>query len=187
MENSTKALLIAASVLIAIIIIALAIKLLVPTNSTIEAYNNVDEQITVKSDKVSKKVLALLGDLDNKNLINVPDLKVESTYYFKNYFPTNPKLLLEPDTEYVLSFNYKINYADHPVGCAIGYGETYYLYDIIYRINYPNQDEGMVVKTFKTPSAFSVDKPYLQLRFVRMEQNGKADVDISNVRFKKVK
>lgn len=186
MENATKALLIAAAVLIAIILVAMAISLLNSVGNTSDSAEQVGERVVVEADNVSGDVISLLDDLNNKNLINVADRKEEFNWWYQNYFPKNPKLLLEPSTTYVLSFDYKINYADSTVGCGIGYGKTHYSKDILYSVTYPNQTEGKFVKTFTTPSTFNTDEPYLQLRFARMNQPGKLNVEIENVRFKKV-
>lgn len=190
MENSTKGLLIVATVLVFIIIIALAINVLNSNKSTADNAEQVGNAIAVESDILSKDLEKLLDNLENKNLVDIPDKKWEFNYWYQNYFPQNPKVLLEPNTQYILSFDYKINYADYPVGCGIGYGEKYYAKDIIYIAKYPNQTvgmEGIFVKTFTTPAAFNTDKPYLQLRFARMNESGKVSVEISNVKFKKVK
>lgn len=187
MENSTKALLIAAAVLIVIIIVALAINILSSSTDNADSTDEVGEAVSVKSDEATREVLGILDDLNNKNLISVPDGKLEFNYWYQNYFPKNPKLLLEPNTKYVLSFDYKINYADSTVGCGIGYGKTHYSKDILYSVTYPNQTKGTFVKTFTTPANFITDEPYLQLRFARMNQPGNLSVEISNVRFKKVK
>lgn len=187
MENSTKALLIAAAVLIVIIIVALAINILSASNGTADSTEEVGDAVSVKSDEASREVLGMLDDLNNKNLISVPDGKLQFNYWYQNYFPQNPKLLLEPSTKYVLSFDYKINYADSTVGCGIGYGKTHYSKDILYSVTYPNQTKGTFIKTFTTPATFITDEPYLQLRFARMNQPGNLSVEITNVRFKKVK
>ena len=121
MENSTKALLIAAAILIVIIIVALAINILGSSDGTADSIDEAGDAVSVKSDEATREVLGIIDDLNNKNLINVPDSKLEFNYWYQNYFPQNPKLLLEPNTIYFLSFDYKINYADSTVGCGIGY------------------------------------------------------------------
>ena len=186
MENSTKALLIVAAVLISIILVAMAINLLDSTGNMTNPTEQVGEKIEVKSDEESSDVINMLENLNNKNLINVPDRNVEINWWYENYFPNNPKLLLEADCTYILSFDYIINFADSKVGCGIGYGKTHYSKDILYSVTYPNQTKGKFVKTFKTPSEFNTNEPYLQLRFARMNQPGKLSVEISNVKFKKV-
>ena len=186
MENATKALLIVAAVLIAIILVAMSINLLNSTGDTSDSAQQVGDRIIVEADDVSRDVISILDDLNNKNLTYIDDRKEEFNWWYQNYFPKNPKLLLEPSTTYILSFDYRINYADSTVGCGIGYGKTHYSKDILYSVTYPNQTEGTFVKTFTTPSTFNTDEPYLQLRFARMNQPGKLSVEIENVRFKKV-
>lgn len=185
MDNSSKALLITAAILITITIITLSISILKSNNRVSESANESGEKISVTADKVSDEITSTLNDLDN-NLIKVKNRKIEFTNkWYENYFPTEPKLLLNPNTTYVLSFDYKINYADDIVGCGIGYGEFYYKTDIIYSVIYPNQTAGKFIKTFSTPNTFNTDKPYLQLRFARMDNAGKLSVEIKNIKFKK--
>lgn len=185
MENATKALLIVAAVLITIILIATAISILNSSGNAADFAGEIGEGITVEADDVSSGVINFLDDLNSENLIRVADRTEEFNWWYTNYFPKNPKLMLEPSTRYVLSFDYKINYADSTVGCGIGYGKTHYSKDILYSVTYPNQTEGKFVKTFTTPSSFNTDEPYLQLRFARMNRPGRVSVEIKNVKFKK--
>jgi len=188
MDNSTKALLIAAAVLIAIIIVAISINILSSNRDAADSTDEVGEMISVEADVVSKQTLSMLEDIENKNLIKVSDILIKATNsYYKSYFPKNPKFLLEPKTKYILSFDYKINHADYKIGCGIGYGKTHYSKDILYSVTYPNQTEGTFAKTFTTPATFITDEPYLQIRFARMNKPGKFSVSISNIKFKKVK
>lgn len=189
MENTTKALLIAASVLIVILLVTFALRILNSTNNDIsDSADNVGEGITSQTEDASKKLSNIFKDTTSKNLVNISDFNINmNNFYYHSYFPTNPVVLLEPNTKYTLSFDYKINSADYRIGCGIGYGETYYQKDIIYSQTYPNQTKGTFEKTFTTPSSFIVSKPYLQLRFARMDRPGNFNVDISNVAFRKVK
>ena len=188
MENSTKALIIAAAVLIVIIIVALAINILSSSSNSKDSVDAVGDAMSVETDKVSKETLSILEDIQNKNLTKVSDLTITaSNSYYQNYFPKNPKLILEPNTKYILSFEYEIIYADYPIGCGIGYGKTHYSKDILYSVTYPNQTKGKFTKTFTTPSTFITDEPYLQIRFARMNRPGSFKVEVSNIKFKKVK
>lgn len=187
MENATKALLIAAAVLIVIIIISVSILILGSGNNAKNSADEVGEGISTASTAYSKEIAGILDDINIKNLINAEDRTVTfSNYYYQNYFPKNPKILLEPNTEYILSFDYKVNYADYTVGCGIGYGTTHYIKDILYSVTYPNQTQGTFVKRFTTPSEFIVSEPYLQLRYARMNNPGNLSVEISNIKFKKL-
>lgn len=187
MENATKALLIAAAVLIVIILVALGIKLLGDSGNVADSADEVGEHVVVKADKVSKETLGILDDINNKNLVKVKDMTTSvSNSYYQNVFPQNPKVLLEASTKYILSFDYKINHADYAIGCGIGYGKTHYSKDILYSVTYPNQKEGTFSKTFTTPATFITNEPYLQIRFARMNRPGNFSVEIENVRFKKV-
>lgn len=187
MENSTKALLIAAVVLIVIILIAIAINILNSSEGTGDSADQVGEAITVEADEVSKETLSILEDIQNKNLIKAEDRIITVTSgYYQNYFPQNPKILLESNTKYILSFDYKVEYADYTIGCGIGYGKTHYSKDILYSVTYPNQTEGKFTKTFTTPSTFITDEPYLQIRLARMGKSGRFRVEVSNIKFKKV-
>lgn len=186
MENSTKALLIAAGVLVVIVIVAMSISILNSSEGISDSADKVSDGVSQESDDVTKEAIGVLDDVNNKNLINAEDEEVNINYWYQNYFPQNPKILLEPDTEYTLSFDYKVIYADYTVGCGIGYGKTHYIKDILYSVTYPNQTEGRFIKTFKTPSTFITDEPYLQLRFARMNQAGNLSVEIENIKFKKV-
>lgn len=186
MENATKALLIAAAVLIAIILIALGISIVNSTGDVSDSADEVGTQIAVKADDISEDTLSILDDINNENLIKVANrVATVNNEYYENYFPDNPKLLLEPNTTYILSFDYEIISADYSIGCGIGYGKTHYAKDILYSVTYPNQTKGKFSKTFKTPNTFNTDKPYLQIRFARMNNPGKFKVNIKNVKFKK--
>lgn len=186
MENTAKALLIAASVLIVILIVAISLRIFNSSNNTADSVGKVGGALSSTTTDVSKDVIDIIKDTTSKNLIKVKDFTINiSNKYYHSYFPKNPKVLLEPNTEYILIFDYKINSADYTIGCGIGYGETYYRKDIIYSATYPNQTEGRFEKTFTTPSSFIESMPYLQIRFARMGKPGNMNVEISNVSFRK--
>lgn len=117
MENSTKALLIAAAVLIAIIIVALSISLLNSSGDMSESVDKVGEEISSETEGISQDAVGIIDDIGRKNLIKVPDRTITlNNKHYDEYFPKNPKLLLEPNTKYELSFDYKIEYAEYTVG-----------------------------------------------------------------------
>lgn len=121
--------------------------------------------------------------VSGKNLVNIPDMNVKiEDYYYKNYFPDNPKLLLEPKTTYTVSFNYLIKSTTANIKCGIGYGTNVYAVDLVYGVEYPNQTQGKFEHTFTTPAEFNSSQiPYLQFRFARTESIANVDVDISNI------
>ena len=125
--------------------------------------------------------------VSSKNMINVPDMNIKpKNTYYHNYFPTNPKVLLEPSTTYTLSFDYVINSTTQTLSTGIGYGTSYYAADIIYGKQFPNETSGKQVITFTTPKTFNSEQtPYLQLRIVRASFAATADVSISNVQLEK--
>ena len=207
MENASKALLITAAVLIVILIIAISMKIFNSVGDTSNDVEEVGESIVGGTSDASKKAIYALEDLNGKSLIKVEQHEADaaSNKYYSSYFPQNPKILLKPNTKYMLSFNYKVNYADYNVGCGIGCGETDYILDIvtnkIYYTKNSSKKEGTFSYTFTTPKKFirnikdknkniigkeEVKTPYLHIRFARMGEPGNCSVEISNVRFKEV-
>lgn len=122
MENSTKALFIVAGVLISIILIAVSIKMLAPSEDATNKAKDVEEEMAQTTTNVRDDTISSLEDINNKSLTKIEDmnLKVENKHY-QQYFPQNPKVLLQPNTTYMLTFDYKVNYADYALGCGIGY------------------------------------------------------------------
>ncbi len=124
-----------------------------------------------------------------KNLISIQDMNIKYTNdYYLNIFPDNPKLLLEENTTYTITFEYKVNFnSSSSIGCGIGYGDTHYRRDIIYMQNYENNMAGKFKYTFTTPLQFdeSYGTPYLQLRLSRTYVKATIDVDIKNIQLEK--
>ena len=207
MENASKALLIAAGVLIVILIIAISMRIFNSTGDIAGDTEMIGESITGSISEASKEAIYELKDLNGKSLIRVEEHEADAKQnsYYSSYFPQNPKVLLKPNTKYMLSFDYKVNYATQNVGCGIGCGERAYILDIVYNKIYyrknSNEKEGSFKYTFTTPQKFMVKvkengvvvgkreitEPYLHIRFSRMGTPGDCSVDISNVRFKEVK
>lgn len=198
MENSTKALLIIAGILISIVLISISIILLNSSSNISNSSQQLGKEISVTSDKASKDLISKLEDINNKNLINVKNqtIKVQNDYY-NQYKQTYTNYILEPNTKYILSFDYKILSTDADVLCGIGYGKkNKYLDDLIdnksntlWGIKYPVQAIGQkatFIKEFTTPNTFSVNTPYLSIRFVRFYAPSNGEVEISNVKFKKI-
>ena len=71
MENSTKALLIAASILIVIILVAISIRLLNSTNGTSDQAEIVSDALGNTSQKASDSITASLSKNNNKDTISV--------------------------------------------------------------------------------------------------------------------
>jgi len=116
----------------------------------------------------------------SENLTNIANQTVTiSNTYYVDYFPQNPKVLLQPSTAYTIAFDYVINSATDVVSCGIGYGILSYTKDIC-RVDYPTQTTGRYIRTFYAPSSFTVGTPYLQLRLARMNSVGSLNVSISN-------
>jgi len=119
-----------------------------------------------------------------KNITNIPNQTVSFTNtYYTEYFPQNLKVILLPNTVYTLSFDYVVNSASNIVSCAIGYGGTSYMADIVGQSQYPNQTSGRKIVTFTTPAAFvgAYGIPYLRIRFARLGAVGTVNVSVSNV------
>ena len=157
MENVSKALLIAAGVLIVILIITISLKILDYNNDVTQTTDKVGENISESVSDSSKKAIYVLEDLNGKSVIKVKQHTADaaSNKYYSSYFPQNPKILLKPNTTYMLSFNYKVEYADYNVGCGIGCGEKAYVLDIVtlqkyYYTSNPSKKEGTFKHTFKT-------------------------------------
>ena len=198
MENASKALLIAAVVLIVILIVTMGLRILDSTDDVSEATDEASESIALGNAENSEELLHLIEN----NLVRIKDHTVEvNDYWFEDYnFNKDPKskVLLKPNTTYKLSFDYKVNESDEKVaiGCGIGFGENAYNVDILDN-KYPNQVQGTYIKEITTPDKFmyvkadgaivEVTKPYLQIRFARMQEKSSCSVDISNVKFVKVK
>ena len=201
MENASKALIIAGAILISIPLISVGIYIY---NSTIGVNKNANETggiLSSKANSVTKEIDNVL----NENLVRITDHNaIIDGQPYSFYFPKNPKLILEPNTQYILFFDYKVNSKDEglELGCGVGYGETIYNVDLVYYKKYPNQSEGTMRVDVKTKEKFEhtkdgqtteVEKPYLQIRFISLNdkngtrQNGNANVSISNVKFVKVK
>lgn len=126
-------------------------------------------------------------EVTGRNLVNIPKTNLEFTdYYYVSYFPSNPKVLLEANTTYTLSFDYVINSSTtNNIYCAIGYGTNVFSKNIENTPIYGNQTEGRCTLTFKTPSEFeSGIIPYLQIRFAHTDIIASVNIDISNVQFK---
>lgn len=210
MENASKALLIAAGVLIVILIIVISMRIFNSTGDIAGDAEMIGESIAGTTSDASKEAIYELKDLNGKSLIRVEEHEADSKQnnYYSSYFPQNPKILLKPNTKYMLSFDYKVNYATQNVGCGIGCGESYYQLDIEYNKIYyrknSNEKEGSFKHTFTTSGGILyeitedgkfknkntgtiVNTPYLHIRFSRMGRPGDCSVDISNVRFKEVK
>lgn len=113
MENTSKALLIAAAVLIVIIIIAVSMKIFNVNEGITDDAGEVGESIKTETTKAADEAI----DIFEKNLVRIKDHRVtlvgredEKVMYANYNFNTDlkSKILLEPNTRYKLSFDYKI-------------------------------------------------------------------------------
>lgn len=189
MENASKALLIAAGVLVVILIIAVSMRVFNSTNDITDDAYEVGESIETETLDASKGAISALKDITSKNLINVSNKRFRSNGSY--YSITATGFYIEPGKEYNLQFDYDIEYADYTVGCGIGIIRNgYYLYpdyssDIKSFVRYPNQDKGTFSCNFK---ATVITQPTeLGIRFIRMNARGKFNVYISNVELREVK
>ena len=144
--------------------------------------------LSAKALKTNKQLVALFDDIYAKNLVDIPDRKIAVTN--SHYLNIGTELILQPNKQYIISFDYHINSADAAISCGIGYGSrngvASYRKDIVYGEAYPNQKEGNFTYVFLTPMKFLTEcgEPYLSVRLARMSVAGNYDIDISNFRFK---
>ena len=116
---------------------------------------------------------------NGKNIINMEDHNVTITnYYYKDEIPT-PKYVLKPSTNYVLTFDYKVNSSTKNLIATVGYGATGFSRDI--RSSSVYSGTNRLELNFTTPATFDYNPPYIAFRFVRMSSPGDANVDISNI------
>lgn len=116
---------------------------------------------------------------NGKNIINMEDHNVTITnYYYKDEIPT-PKYVLKPSTNYVLTFDYKVNSSTKNLIATVGYGATGFSRDI--RSSSVYSGTNRLELNFTTPATFDYNPPYIAFRFVRMTSPGDANVDISNI------
>jgi len=191
MENASKALIMAGAILISILLITVSIYIFSSNSGTKKTIEETGEVMALKTEDITENLKSALNELDAENLVKIPNHTVSYTNdYYIDYFPQNPKVLLEANTQYILYFDYKVNNTDKELYCSVGYGENQYDKGMVYQ-KYPNLDKGFVQVIFKTPSKFEKEenKPYLHIRFARITDSagGSASVEISNVKFKKVK
>lgn len=116
---------------------------------------------------------------NGKNLLKIEDHNVTiNNYYYKDEIPT-PKYILKQNTNYTLTFDYKVNSATKSIISTVGYGLTGFQRDIKSSSAYSGT--GKLELNFVTPTTFDYNPPYIAFRFVRMTSPGDANVDISNI------
>lgn len=148
MENATKALLIAAAVLIAIVIIALGIRLVGGSNDTIEIAEAVDKQIGESTKKQGEEVYDALAGLEGYRVDRKYQLGGTYTLYSTKTDEEErkagdenlmnqvfPNYKISKDSKYEISFDYEFvgdNFDSKVVfwSIGIGYAENQYKLDV---------------------------------------------------------
>lgn len=173
MENTSKALIIAGAILLAILLITMAIYVLNSSNNTVKTAEEAGQLISSGVNKSTGELKNVLGDIEG-NLVRIEDhfaicgSKTGDAYrygYLVEYTnwdtKRNPKVLLELDTQYVISFDYEIEEVKvdpepevgktyNGVKCSVGYGETGYTVDINNRDGYYYYNESSPKKGSKS-------------------------------------
>ena len=188
MENASKALLISAAVLIAILLISFGIRIFNSTDNTDDMVYGMGQEILSETKDASDMI-------DGYLIKRFPDTTVEnpSNGYYINYFT---KMELKENKKYIISFDYIIREKEKTdICCGIGIGtrgEYWYNRDLEYAIKYPSQELN-TKKTFTfvlEPSKYSAynenkdKKVYLSLRLARTGKPSKFKVDIQNITIK---
>lgn len=141
MENTTKALLIAAIVLISIIMISIGIKMFNSVKSTTDITQELGKSISRSTDDATLMIDGYMVFRNSDKAVNNPTNK-----YFQEYSTGIP---LKFGYKYTISFDYEVleNKNNVRLGCGVGFnnpeiGKTTYNKDIIWCKDYPNYSEG---------------------------------------------
>ena len=97
--------------------------------------------------------------------------------FSRNYYP-NPKIPIKPNTYYTFVVEYSnlsITAGQTTMGFGIGYGESSYSKDIVYRQEYPNETSGKVVCSFNTKNCGQG----MNLQFRAIRQNSQSTCSIT--------
>ena len=160
MENTPKALIIAVTVLVTVLIITVAIKFFSSINGTTDETDKVGRQIT---DEAEDPIDVISGYEIKKN--NDKTEQVTEGWYVGSTTNT----LLELGKTYTVKFHYKVieNKRNETIGCGIGFNNpskrTGYNYDIFWIIPYNNYNEGAegdFSYTFTFDNSFSNNKTF---------------------------
>ncbi len=190
MENASKALLIAAAVLIVILLITFGIRILgTSSNNVDDAAYVVGQEITSKTDDASDIIAGYLVKRYSDTAVNDP-----YNGYYIDYFTG---IEINEKNTYIISFDYiiKEKKPDTIICCGIGMGidtPNQYKKDFVYQVRYPSQNIGTKnTFTFKLkPNLYrnyikNKDKKiYLSLRLARTDPPSKFKVDIQNIKIK---
>jgi len=122
------------------------------------------------------KKLTSTGD----NLVNVPDHDEIVNFYYTDH---SYGLLLLPNTQYKITFDYEIISTNATQLFAnYGYGKTSFIGEFSGVVNYDMvTKKGTATKTFTTPATFIVANPILFIREARASSIHTSTVKISNI------
>lgn len=151
---------------------------------------SVDNPVEIES------VGELVTDEEYELLTTLADTTVSFTDAY--YRESKVGIILEPETTYMISFDYMINAnaTGATVRTVVGYGESYDMTRECYSKNYPNQNIGELTSfecVFTTPSVFTngstgeiIDIPYLFVRFAGCPTVNTVSVSVSNRKIAKL-
>lgn len=189
MENVSKALLIAATVLVVIILITLGIKVFNSSSGSAEDAQQVGKEISLATSDAADIIAGYSVKRYSDTPVEIKD------YYYTDYFTG---IEIDENATYVISFDYIIEEKGVPnIGCGIGMGfdnPKAYNKDFKYQEAYPNQEIGKK-NTFKyelKPNTIAnyinnknkYSKIYLSLRLARTDPASTFKVKIENIKIK---
>ena len=167
MENTSKALLIAAAVLIVILIISISLKVYTSIKSTPDTTDKIGKAIDRASDDATLVIDGYKVFRNSDKAVNNPNNK-----YYTEY---STGIKLQPDYVYTVSLDYEVleNKNNSQLGCGIGFndpeiGSTTYNKDIVWWVNYSDYSEGAKGKfkfSFKLndyPNALNAYNEYIK-------------------------
>ena len=140
MDNSAKALLIAATILLTMILVACGIKIFSSTKDTVGLVDEFGKSLSIASEDATYVFTGYQLIKSSDKFIDNP-----TNMYYKDY-PTS--VLLSYDYEYTVSFEYEVieNPNNNVIGCGIGFDNPevrgIYNTDICYNIAYNDYREG---------------------------------------------
>ena len=189
MENVSKALLIAATVLVVIILITFGIRVFNSSSGSAEDAQQVGKEISLLTSDAADITAGYSVKRYLDTYVEVDD------YYYKNYYTG---IEIDENATYVISFDYIIEEkGDYDIGCGIGMGfdkPNIYNKDIKYEATYPNQEIGKK-NTFRYElkpkdsenyknNKNKHSKIYLSLRIARTYLKSTFKVKIENIKIK---